>query len=87
MATMTANGKTAELAEAQDELETALAAYEVAKAKEDEARKGATNALNRLNAAQREFDMAVNAIRSTAPSSSDWAFQGQVKTAVLAANK
>ncbi len=60
------------LADAHTCLLSAMAAYEEAKGKADHMRQCETDALNKLNMAQRTFDNAVNAEKAGAPYSSVW---------------
>lgn len=50
----------------------ALGNYESAKAAEMQASSEATDALNRLNAAQRAFDDAVADLKKSSPVGTDW---------------
>lgn len=60
------------IGEAEKRLADARLRYESAHAKYEEARKDETNAMNGLNAAEREFDAAVEALKQSAPWNSDW---------------
>lgn len=55
-----------------DELNDARGRYESAKIEESTARGNATTALNRLNAAQRAVDGAIEQVKKQAPRDSDW---------------
>ena len=50
----------------------AALAYEAAEQRESIARSECTDALNRLNSAQKAVDLALAAIKKTAPARSDW---------------
>lgn len=58
--------------QAARELEVALSGYDSARGEAARHRNLETDALNRLNAAQKAFDAAVAALRKTAPLGSDW---------------
>jgi len=60
------------IGEAEKRLADARLRYESAHAKYEEARKDETNAINALNAAQGDFDAAVDALKRGAPWNSDW---------------
>lgn len=62
----------AELKKAMDEMAAAEATYEAARKDAAYARNRETDALNRLNAAQKAVDKAIDAIRSQSSPGSDW---------------
>lgn len=67
--------KTAEkvtLSELQQELDAATTELEFQRIREDAARMATTSAMNRLNAAHKALDAAMDALRSTAPWDSEW---------------
>lgn len=55
-----------------EELRLATEAANAAKAIEDQARRAHTDARNRLNAAQRAIDSALQRMKASAPRESDW---------------
>ena len=60
------------IADAFERLNKATSEYTSAKRADDGARSAATDALNELNAAQRDFDEAVKGVRHGAAPGSDW---------------
>jgi hypothetical protein len=63
---------TDDLSDALDILSAAKEAFEDADRREMAARSARTDALNRLNAAQKHFDKLIAGIKSHAPRDSDW---------------
>ncbi|THK33980.1 hypothetical protein EHS39_32915 [Ensifer sp. MPMI2T] len=60
-----------------EELERARCAYEDADAAEGAARLRATEALNKLNNAQKRFDSVIGKVRDQHPVKSDWRFRAR----------
>lgn len=60
------------LIKAQKALDEARSIYDAAHKEAEAARRGETNALNRLSEAQKAFDAAVIEVRKDAPWNSNW---------------
>jgi hypothetical protein len=65
--------KAQDINSARSNLIEAMAAYKLANDKASFARREETEALNRLNEAQKSFDAAIADLRANAPLHSDWA--------------
>lgn len=69
---MATENQTRDVSQAFEELESARASYEDANAAARSASMRETDALNRLNDAQKRFDHLVKEIRDQHPARSDW---------------
>lgn len=67
--------KTVTLAEALDQVQIAQETYVTCQVREREASSATVEALNRVNAAQKQFDAVVASVRTTSPREADWARQ------------